>query len=157
LLEREWENNLQPLETDNKNIKNEIDHIRQQIEFGNETARKLREDQVECDKQLQKINKDITELRNKIRISEDENSTKIRNMVDQFRQEKYDLEKRIEDAKQRVSQKERHLEQTEQELAALRRDYQKLVDSLKNNLANTISSTLNEYKGRHTQSNQYYH
>ena len=146
-LEREWDQTLKPIETDNKKLKNDIESIKKQIDEGQDTIRTMRERQVDFENELQRINRDINELRNRIRSSEDDNSLKVRQLVDGFRSEKLELERRVEDAKHRLIAKERQLEQNEQELNILKRDYQKLVEGLKSNLANTINSTLNDYKG----------
>ena len=114
-LEKDWDNTLNPLVTENSKLKQQIEHTKKQIEHGNEHAKQTREDINETERQLQELNADISNLRNKIREAEEINSNQVRQLVDQFRQEKYDIDRRIEEAKSRVIQKERHLEMTEQD------------------------------------------
>ena len=114
-LEKDWDNTLNPLVTENSKLKQQIEHTKKQIEHGNEHAKQTREDINDTERQLQELNSEISNLRNKIREAEEINSNQVRQLVDQFRQEKYDIDRRIEEAKNRVLQKERHLEVTEQD------------------------------------------
>ena len=87
---------LRPMEADNRKIKSEIETIKRQIEQGHEEIRKMRESQVEVDNELQKVTREITDTRNNIRMAEDDNSQKVRQLVDGFRNEKFELERRVD-------------------------------------------------------------